>query len=397
VWTRKPVAKLLLTSFCVASDTHEVVALATALMRCPSITPVTAGAFEVLEDFLQPLGFRVLRHTFTEEGHDPVENIYFRYGDSGPNFCFAGHTDVVPPGDEARWSVPPFSPQVVDGMLYGRGAEDMKGAIAAFMIAARDYLAEHTPNGSISIMLTQDEEGIAVNGIRKFLPWLAEKGEVIDACVVGEPTNPERLGDMVKVGRRGSISFTITVQGKQGHVAYPERADNPMDRAIPLMHALNTTPLDHGSEFFPPTNLEITTVDVGNPTVNIIPEKVVFQCNVRFNDQHSGATVAEWVKRQCAAFEGVHVESRVSGESFLTENPPLIDVVSHAVEDVTGRRPVLSTTGGTSDARFIKDVCPVVEFGTTGHTPHMIDEHVATDVLVQLSAIYTRMLTRFFA
>ena len=381
-----------------SNSTHsDVINLAIELMRCPSVTPVTAGAFEVLEEFLVPLGFKVLRHTFTEDGYDPVENIYLRYGEEGPNFCFAGHTDVVPPGNEDRWSVHPFDPQVVNGMLYGRGAEDMKGAVASFMIAARDYLKENTPKGSISIMLTQDEEGIAINGIRKLLPSLEEKGEKIDACVVGEPTNPEVLGDMVKVGRRGSVSFTITVHGKQGHVAYPERADNPMDRAIPLMHKLNTTPLDNGSEFFPPTNLEITTVDVGNPTVNIIPEKVTFQCNVRFNDQHTGKTVEEWVERQCAEFRGVSIESRISGDSFLTENPKLIDVVSGAVEEITGKKPMLSTTGGTSDARFIKDVCPVVEFGTTGHTPHMIDEHVGVDVLEQLSDIYKAMLVRYFA
>jgi succinyl-diaminopimelate desuccinylase len=393
----KRVAKPVSTSYYVANNL-DVVALATALMRCPSVTPHTAGVFDVIEEFLVPLGFRAMRHTFHEEGAEPVENIYLRYGDTSPNFCFAGHTDVVPPGDVSAWSVPPFEPRVVNGELVGRGAEDMKGAIAAFMIAARNFMqAQPEPKGSISLLITQDEEGIAVNGTKKMLHWLQEKGETLDMCLVGEPTNPEQLSDMMKIGRRGSVTFTITVRGKQGHVAYPERADNPITRLIALLHTLKSTPLDSGSEHFPPSNLEITSVDVGNPTANVIPALASAKLNVRFNDQHSGASVQEWVQRHCANIAGVEIESRISGESFLTRNEALIHVVRDAVHDVTGRMPLLTTTGGTSDARFIKDFCPVVEFGTTGRYAHMVDERVEVKTLEGLVAIYQRVLENVFS
>lgn len=404
------------------ANDSEVVALAKALIRCPSVTPTTAGVFEVIEEALCPLGFVAHRHTFHEEGTAPVENLYLRYGATQPNFCFAGHTDVVPAGDEAAWSIPPFAPEVVNGELYGRGAEDMKGAIAAFIIAAKKFLASRSADGlreperserggaergrdapraegfqgSISLLITQDEEGIAINGTKKMLAWLAEKGERLDACVVGEPTNPERLGEMMKIGRRGSVGFTLTVRGKQGHVAYPERAENPITRLIKMLGALKSTPLDHGSEHFPPSNLEITSVDVGNPTMNMIPGVATAKLNVRFNDQHSGASVVEWVQRQCAVFGDVDIESRISGESFLTNHAPLIAVVRDAVHEVTGILPVLSTTGGTSDARFIKDVCPVVEFGTTGRTPHMVNERVEVATLERLAKVYERMLEKYF-
>lgn len=376
----------------------EVVSLATALMRCPSVTPDTAGVFDVIEQYLVPHGFTAHRVTFEQEGFDTVENLYLRYGTAQPNFCFAGHTDVVPPGDVAAWDVPPFSPEVIDGELVGRGAEDMKGAIASFMVAAKEFVtAMPAFHGSISLLITQDEEGFAVNGTRKVLDWLRERGEVLSHCVVGEPTNPDVLGEMVKIGRRGSVSFLLTVRGKQGHVAYPDRAENPITRLVNMLHALKAEPLDTGSEHFQPSNLEISSIDVGNPTYNVIPAVATARVNVRFNDLHTSKTVEEWVRARIAPFGTVDVQVRVTGESFLTRDEMLASVLVGAVQEVTGRTPVLSTTGGTSDARFIKDVCPVVEFGTTGRTPHMVNERVEVAVLEQLSKVYHAVLQRYFA
>ena len=375
----------------------NVTDLANALIRCPSITPRTAGVFDVLEDFLVPLGFTAQRMTFENEGSAPVENIYLRYGTAAPNFCFAGHTDVVPVGNVADWIVPAFAPQVIDGELYGRGAEDMKGAIAAFMIAARDFVNAKPFVGSISFLITQDEEGAAINGTKPMLAWLKARGEVLDACIVGEPTNPEILGEMAKVGRRGSIGFVLDIDGVQGHVAYPERADNPVTRLVHMLSALKSAALDGGSEFFPPSNLEITTVDVGNPTSNVIPSNATATFNVRFNDQHTLASVEAWVRDRIAPFGSYQLTVRPTGESFLTRDARLADVVTGAVRDVTGRTPALTTTGGTSDARFIKDYCPVMEFGTTGRTPHMVNERVEVATLEGLAKVYRRMLERFFA
>ena len=372
----------------------DVIELAKALMACPSVTPQTAGVFDVIESFLVPLGFTSQRMTFGE-GEAAVENIYLRYGTNAPNFCFAGHTDVVPVGDESLWKIPAFSPQVIDGELYGRGAEDMKGAIAAFMIAARDF-TQNTFNGSISFLITQDEEGVATYGTKPMLEWLAAKGEKIDACIVGEPTNPEVIGEMAKVGRRGSVGFVLEVKGVQGHIAYPERADNPITRIVNMLHALKSEALDGGSTFFPPSNLEVTTLDVGNPTGNMIPGKATAVFNVRFNDQHTGASVEQWVRERIAPLGSHTLTSKISGESFLTEDANLTRVVVEAVKDVTGKTPALTTTGGTSDARFIKDYCPVIEFGTTGRTPHMVNERVEVDTLIALAKIYERMLAHFF-
>ena len=403
----------------------NVTDLTKALIACPSVTPETAGAFDVIEQFLAPLGFTVHRVTFEGDGGPPTENLYARYGTTGRNFCFAGHTDVVPPGDIAAWTVPPFAPEIIDGELHGRGAEDMKGAIAAFMLAARDFVIAHegacvgeaeprsgrgqpasagvggasppSNNFSISLLITQDEEGSAINGTRKMLDWLAARGERLDACLVGEPTNPDRLGDMMKVGRRGSAYFTLTVDGKQGHVAYPERADNPITRLVNMLHALKAEPIDAGTEFFPPSNLEITTVDVGNTTGNVIPARARAEMNVRFNSLHTGETIAQWVRAKIAPFGAHRLEVRITGDSFITRDDALIEVVAGAVEAVTGTRPKLSTTGGTSDARFIKDVCPVVEFGTTGRTPHMVNERVEVVVLEGLARVYGEVLRRYFA
>ena len=399
----------------------DVIKLATDLMRCPSITPRTAGVFDVIEDFLEPLGFKVERVTFGE-GSEAVENLYARLGTMAPNFCFAGHTDVVPVGDVSKWIVPAFAPQVIDGELYGRGAEDMKGAIAAFMIAAQSFIqmrvAEGEPRsggvsealgamppppktqsgfGSISLLITQDEEGVATYGTKPMLEWLEERGEKLDACIVGEPTNPDHLGEMAKIGRRGSVSFGLEVDGHQGHVAYPERADNPVTRIIQMLHALKTETMDAGSEFFPPTNLEVTTVDVGNSTVNMIPGSARAQFNVRFNDLQTSDGVEAWVKARLSPFGSYTLTKRVTGESFLTRDEHLVSVVDGAVRDVTGMTPAFTTTGGTSDARFIKNYCPVIEFGTTGRTPHMVNERVEVKTLEGLAKIYQRMLERFFA
>lgn len=382
----------------------NVIELTKKLIACPSVTPHTAGVFEVIEEFLLPLGFKAMRHTFHEGGTEPVENLYLRYGTDAPNFCFAGHTDVVPVGDEAAWTTLPFHPEVKGGELIGRGAEDMKGAIAAFMIAAREFITSrqsspvtrHDFNGSISLLITQDEEGFAINGTKKMLEWLKEKGEKLDVCVVGEPTNPEVLGEMVKIGRRGSVSFTLTVRGKQGHVAYPDRADNPIPRMLNMLQALENTPLDEGTEYFQPSNLEIVSIDVGNTVYNVIPASVSAKFNVRFNDIHTSQSVEDWVRKQCMPHGAFEIIKRVTGEAFHTEHKALTDVVVAAVKDVTGKTPVLSTTGGTSDARFIKDYCPVVEFGTTGRTAHMVDERVEIKTLEGLAKVYQRMLELYF-
>ena len=413
----------------------NVTQLAQALIRCPSVTPNTAGVFEVIEEFLVPLGFVAHRHTFHEEGFDPVENLYLRYGTAAPNFCFAGHTDVVPPGDEARWTSPPFAAEIRGSELYGRGAEDMKGAIAAFMVAVGEFLnpSPHRgerkrfagslcgrgalpdtvlpPNaptltlplrgrgqGSISLLITQDEEGVAVNGTRKMLAWLKDRGEVIDVCLVGEPTNPQVLGEMMKIGRRGSIGFTLTVHGTQGHVAYPERADNPIPRLLKMLGALTGEALDEGTEYFPPSRLEVTSVDVGNPTVNMIPASASAKFNVRFNDLHTGHNIEKWVRERCKPHGAFDLTHRLTGEAFHTnKDTPLAGMLVAAIQEVTGTTPELSTTGGTSDARFIKDYCPVIEFGTTGATAHMVDERVALATLENLSLIYRKTLERFFA
>lgn len=375
----------------------DVVTLAKALISCPSVTPVTAGVFDVIEQYLKPLGFVSTRMIFEEEGTASVENIYLRYGTMAPNFCFAGHTDVVPVGDAAAWRVPPFLPEVINGELIGRGAEDMKGAIAAFMVAAKNFIDGGAFKGSISFLITQDEEGIAINGTKKMLEFLESRGEKLDACIVGEPTNPEILGEMAKIGRRGSVGFKLVVNGKQGHIAYPALADNPITRLVNMLHALKVEPIDAGNEFFPPSNLEVTTIDVGNPTSNMIPAMATATFNVRFNDMHTGAQIEQWVKDRIDTFGSYELTARISGESFLTKDEKLAAIVVESVKEVTGMTPALSTTGGTSDARFIKNYCPVIEFGTTGRTSHMVDERVEVKTLEGLAKIYQAMLKRYFA
>ena len=379
--------------------TLDPVALAQALIRCPSVTPEDSGALGVLEAALTPLGFTCHRLRFEEPGTAPVENLYARLGTSGRNFCFAGHTDVVPPGDRKAWSVDPFGGEVLNGKLYGRGAADMKGAVAAFVAAvARELEAGRTPAGSVSLLITGDEEGVAVNGTRKVLDWLKARGERLDACVVGEPTNPARLGDMIKIGRRGSTTGRLTVYGAQGHTAYPHLADNPLPRLARMLVAITGEPLDHGTAHFQASTLALTTVDVGNPATNVIPAQGTAVFNIRFNDAHTPASIEAWLRAKFDAVGGAYdLAMSTSGESFLTPPGPLTELVADTAERVTGRRPEYSTTGGTSDARFIKDHCPVVEFGLVGQTMHKVDEHVALDDLAGLTDIYGAILRDVFA
>lgn len=382
---------------------RSAVDLAQALLRCPSVTPAEGGALALLDTVLSAAGFRTERPVFSEPGTPDVENLYARIGTRAPVLVLAGHTDVVPPGDEARWTHAPFAGEIVDGVLYGRGAVDMKGGIAAMLAAALDVVAEepHLP-GSIVFLITGDEEGPAVNGTVKLLAWAQARGERFDACILGEPTNPERLGEMIKIGRRGSLSGEIVVEGVQGHVAYPHLARNPIDGMVRLLAALKANPLDGGTEHFSATNLEITTVDVGNPATNVIPASCRAAFNIRFNDLWTPQTLEAEIRARLSAAAGNAVLWRASFETtnalaFLTPPGGFVRVVQDAIESETGVRPVLSTTGGTSDARFIKDYCPVLEFGLVGQTMHQVDERVPVGDLERLRAIYRRVLERYFA
>lgn len=380
----------------------DPVRLAQALIRHPSVTPTDAGALDLLERTLSGLGFNCWRLPFEEPGTDPVDNLYARFGRGAPHFAFAGHTDVVPPGDAAAWTRPPFSGEIAEGFLHGRGAADMKGGIAAFVAAAARFLAAHKDfAGSISLIVTGDEEGPSVNGTVKMLDWMRERGERPDACLVGEPTNPERLGESVKVGRRGSLSVGLTVMGVQGHVAYPERADNPIPRLLRALGELSARRLDGGNADFQPSNLEITSIDVGNPAMNVIPASATAAFNIRFNTEHARDDLIAWIREVCARHageEGKGFALRIlsQGDAFVTPPGSLRDLVADAVAAVLGRRPEMSTSGGTSDARFIKDLCPVVEFGLAGQTMHKVDERVAIADIERLAEIYRAVLERFF-
>lgn len=373
----------------------DPIALSQALIRYPSVTPDTGDALDLLADQLTQLGFTCHKLVFEEDGTDPVPNLYARLGDSAPNFCFAGHTDVVPVGAAHNWSVDPFAANIKDGNLYGRGASDMKSAIAAFVAATSRFLANETPNGSISLLITGDEEGPAVNGTKKVLDWLQERGETLDFCLVGEPTNPLELGQMIKVGRRGSLHGMLTVQGVQGHVAYPHVAKNPIPDLVAVLAELNKEPLDNGNDLFQASNLEIVNIDVGNDSHNVIPAEAKARFNVRFNNEFTPEGLkAELTHRMKRANVAYDIDWWVSGDSFLTERGPLSDAVVSAVEKVVGKTPELSTTGGTSDARFIKNMCPVVEFGLVGATMHKIDEHVAVADIETLTDVYLTVLER---
>ncbi len=388
----------------------DPVANLAALIRCPSVTPAEGGALLLLDTLLTPLGFAVERVMATEEGTPDVENLYARLGDQGPHLMFAGHTDVVPVGDETAWSHPPFAAEIAGGEMFGRGAVDMKGGIACFVAAIARHIEKHgKPQGSVSFLITGDEEGPSINGTSKLLEWAAAKGETWDACVVGEPTNPDHLGDMIKIGRRGSLSGRIVVHGVQGHAAYPHLADNPLRGMLQLTQALMDPAFDTGTDNFQPSNLEVTTIDTGNAATNVIPSKATAAFNIRFNDTWTAEALrAEIIRRlDEAAADGVLRPDRSPvtydivwadrpAHVFLTRNNALISSLSGAVAEVTGKEPKLSTTGGTSDARFIKDYCPVVEFGLVGQTMHMVDERVAVADLETLTRIYETFIERWF-
>jgi succinyl-diaminopimelate desuccinylase len=377
----------------------NVIELSQQLIRCPSITPIEGGALDLLEKILSGLGFTCHRQTFSDEGIPDVENLYARLGGSGPNFCYAGHTDVVPVGDAAAWKVDPFGGEIIDGVLYGRGAADMKGSIACFVTALAAFLERRGPNfgGSISLLITGDEEDICINGTRKMLGWMAARGETLDCCLVGEPTSNTRLGDMIKIGRRGSMNCRLTVHGIQGHTAYPQLADNPNHSLVRMLNALSSEALDSGSEHFPPSSLQITSIDVGNPATNVIPANARAMFNVRFNDLYTSKAVFDWVRERLDRVGGRYdLDIKVSGESFLSEPGPFSDLIAASVTDIMQQPPELGTTGGTSDARFIKDYCPIAELGLLNDTAHKVDERVPLSDLTQLEAIYGKILEGYF-
>ena len=374
-------------------------ALAAALIRRPSVTPKDEGALDIVAAALERLGFICHRLVFGNEGGDRVHNLYARCGSGRPNLCFAGHTDVVPTGATEAWSFDPFAATVRDGALCGRGAVDMKGAIAAFITAAQAFLGERERGftGSISLLITGDEEGAAINGTRKVLDWLKSRDEAIDACLVGEPTSAQALGDMIKIGRRGSMTGRLTVHGVQGHTAYPHLADNAAHRLVAMLHALTTTELDRGSEHFQPSTLQVSTIDIGNPASNVIPATASAVFNIRFNERWTSEALKSWLTERLDAVGGRYtLDISVSGESFLVSPGTLSDRLAEAIRHVTGRTPEFSTTGGTSDARFIQAHCPVVEFGLVGLTMHKVDERVELADLADLTQIYRTFLGLYF-
>ena len=363
--------------------------LAQALIRCRSVTPADDGAMAVLEAALAPLGFICHRLRFGE-----IENLFARRGKSGPHLCFAGHTDVVPVGEAGAWTADPFGGEVRDGLLYGRGATDMKGAIAAFVAAVQDFLsARPGAAGSLSLLITGDEEGPAVDGTVRVLEWMAAQGQIPDMCLVGEPTSRIRLGDVVKIGRRGSLNAAITLYGVQGHVAYPQRADNPVHRLVRVLHRLTARPLDEGTEWFEPSSLQVTSVDVGNAATNVIPAAARARLNIRFNDRHTGESLTRMLRAALEA-EGARfdLDVSISGEAFLTQPGPFVEALKRAVRRTTGEEPVLDTGGGTSDARFIARYCPVAELGAVGTTMHKVDECTPVEELRALAGLYRAVI-----
>ena len=382
----------------------DPVTIARDLLRCPSLTPAEGGALKFLEKTLKAAGFTVHRMTFSEPSTDDIENLYARIGNAAPHLMFAGHTDVVPVGDEKAWAHPPFSGAVADGQLYGRGAVDMKGGIACCVAAVLDHLGANggKPKGSISFLITGDEESIAVNGTPKLLKWAAERGEKFDHCILGEPSNQDELGDTIKVGRRGSLNGHLIVTGIQGHVAYPQRADNPIRGLAALITALQGEPLDAGSAQFSTSHLEFTSVDVGNKTVNLIPGEARARFNIRFNDNHTLESLKELIEQRAAKAAGCKIKFAFQWEPsnagvFVTKQGPFTELVAKAVAEVTGRKPELSTTGGTSDARFITNYCPVVEFGLVGQTMHQVNERVPVADLAKLTTIYRKIIDKYFS
>ncbi|MGB5863220.1 MAG: succinyl-diaminopimelate desuccinylase [Sulfitobacter sp.] len=377
----------------------DPVDLTAALVRCPSVTPADAGALDILHEALSAAGF-----TCAWADRGGIRNLFARWGTAGNtrSFGFNGHTDVVPIGDEAAWTMPPFGAEIKDGIMFGRGTTDMKSGVAAFVAAAIDFVRNTPPDGSVVIAITGDEEGESVDGTLALLEYMDTHGERMDVCLVGEPTCPETMGEMIKIGRRGSMTTRFRVVGKQGHSAYPHRANNPLPAMMRLMDRLASHELDTGTDHFDPSTLAVVTVDTGNPATNVIPAECSATVNIRFNDTHSGASLTEWMDAEidaiCEAYSvQIETKTKISGESFITPPGDLSTMVSDAVKAVTGVTPTLSTTGGTSDARFVKSHCPVVEFGLVGQSMHQVDEHVRVDHIHELKAIYTRILQDYFA
>lgn len=382
----------------------DAVALAQALIRCESVTPHEGGALTLLQNVLEPAGFECHRLPFSEPGTPDVDNLYARLGAGRPHLCFAGHTDVVPAGNEAAWKFPPFGGEVHDGVLYGRGAVDMKGCVAAFVAAALRHVGTHNglPRGSISFLITGDEEGPSINGTAKMLHWLKTRDEVIDACLVGEPSNPKALGDEIKIGRRGSLNADLVVHGKQGHSAYPNIADNPVPKLARIIDRLSSAKLDDGTASFQPSNLQVTVISVPNTVTNVIPGEARAKFNIRYNDAWTRPKMEAWVRATVMAaateLDAVFdVTFSGTGDVFVTKPGPLVSTLKDAVKSVTGRTPALTTGGGTSDARFIKDHCPVVEFGLVNATIHQVDEQTSVADLEALTEIYGRFIGNYFA
>jgi succinyl-diaminopimelate desuccinylase len=381
---------------------RDPVELAQALIRCHSVTPVEGGALTVLESVLEPAGFTCHRLTMTEPGTPDVQNLYARIGTGAPHLCFAGHTDVVPVGEESRWSHPPFGADIAQGILYGRGAADMKGGVACFVAAALDYIqAGGLKRGSISFLITGDEEGAGINGTVKVLDWMKARGEVVDGCLVGEPTSSKVVGDELKIGRRGYLNAEVIVHGKQGHSAYAHLADNPLPKLARIIDRVSSTPMDTGTARFQPSSVQATIVSVPNSATNVIPGAALVNFNIRYNDLHTRAEVENWVKTQCesAAKEvGAQFSLRFFGigDVFLTEPGPLVETMRNAVQAVTGRATALTTNGGTSDARFIFRHCPVIELGLVNATVHQVDECVPIADLLTLTQIYRRFIQDYF-
>ena len=382
------------------SDSIDPIELSQRLIRCPSVTPLEGGALDELQAVLEKIGFKCTRLVFSESGTPDVDNLYARIGEDGPNFCFAGHSDVVPPGHSSEWSGDPFSGMIADGKLFGRGSSDMKSAIAAFVAAAERFIKEKFDKErlSISLLITGDEEGPAINGTVKVLEWMEKNNEKIDSCIVGEPTNPDFLGGMAKIGRRGSLTGWLTVFGTQGHTAYPHLADNPLSRLVKMLAPLSEETLDEGTKYFPPTTVAIASIDTGNSASNVIPNKATATFNIRFNDSRTSEEIENWLRN---IFEEVggkfELETACSSNAFITQPGALSKDLVDSVKEVTGLSPELSTTGGTSDARFIRKYCPVIEFGGVGKTMHKINEHVELEDIRVLSDIYFALLRRFFS
>ncbi len=380
----------------------DPVAILQDLIRCPSVTPLEAGALTYLDTLLSSSGFTCHRLVFKEANTPDIDNLFARWGTSGPHLCFAGHTDVVPQGDEALWSHPPFAAEIRDGKIYGRGATDMKGSVAAFAAAAMDYIRENPKApGSISFLITGDEEGPAINGTIKVLDWMKQNGQLPDHCLVGEPSCADQLGDTIKIGRRGSMSFAVTVDGRQGHAAYPMKADNPVPKLARFIDRISSAKLDDGNKHFDPSTLAVTSFDVGNPATNVIPSKAQAKFNIRYSTEHDFVSLKAWVDQHIATVKSElggqwSVAATEGAEAFITEPGAFVELVQNAVQAETGIRPKLSTAGGTSDARFVKDYCPVLEFGPTNATIHQTDENIDIEELKATTRIYKRVIESYF-